>query len=1229
MRKLEELQSFDAIKISLASPEQILSWSYGEVTEPETINYRTYKAEKDGLFDERIFGPIKDFECYCGKYKRIRYKGVICDKCGVEVTHSRVRRERMGHITLVVPCAHPWFYRTVPSPMRILLDIPSRSLEAVLYFSAFLISNVDEDKKEAVIKNLTDELQKLKKDVEESFGKRIADEEKSLASKLKKLEKDKGSAQVGKKELERESRRVVAGLRDKMLAEQDLLEHSYIVIEKRLEEITECCVVHELDYLDIQEYVEKFAKSSMGAEAVLQVLNSIDLEKLVVELRAEIGNTRSKQKGEYLRKRVRLVEDFISGKVNPSWTIVKYLPVIPPDLRPMVQLEGGRFATSDHNDLYRRVINRNNRLSHLLDLGAPEIIVRNEKRMLQEAVDALLLGTRASSKSPSFGKELRSLSDLLKGKKGRFRRNLLGKRVDYSGRAVITPGPSLKMDQCGLPKEIALELCKPFVLREIILEGLAPNLKSARRVFEARIPEVWSILERVIKDRPVLLNRAPSLHRLSIQAFYPQLIEGNAIQLHTCVLGGFNADFDGDQMAVHLPLSEKAVEEAKELLISSNNLRKPSNGSILTGPIRDMLVGLYYLTEVVDDETETRFFANSQEALLAHSSGKLNLRSLVNIRMSGKLIKTTVGRVLFNQILPESFEYFNDVITKSNRASNILIERCLQEYGRTRTVGIIDDLKALGFKFSTVSGISMGITDSVVPPKKAEVVEEASKKVAEIDANYQRGLITKAEKARLSESVWTAATNEVDDLAWEGLDDSNPIKVMVSSGARGSRAQVKQISGMGGLVVDPTGKVVEMPILSNYAWGLSGFEYFSGARGARKGVVDTALRTADAGYLTRRLVDVAQSVLTREDDCGTNKFLIVAKADKSVLVSFEEKIVGRTLAKAVEGIAGKGEIITTNIAKKLAKSSAVKEIKVRSPLHCETEFGVCAKCYGADLSTNEKVAIGVPVGVIGAQSIGEPGTQLTLRTYHAGGIVGQDITQGLPRVEELVEARTPKFQGVISELTGKVSVVNKEGSTWVIVKSSDPKAKTGEVSYQIDAALEVQVKSGDSILAGTPITNGHLDPKRLLKLAGREAAARYIVDQIQEVYSSQGVYLHDKHIEVVIRQMFSKVRVVSSGDTSLLSGELIRSTVLKAKNAEVKASGGKPAKAESVLLGITQASLHTESFLSAASFVQTVRVLTEASIAGKVDYLKGLKENVIVGRLIPVGKSVMETGTKN
>ncbi len=1237
METLDSLKEFDALRISVASPEDIISWSHGEITKPETINYRTFKAEKDGLFDERIFGPTKDFECYCGKYKRIRYKGVICDKCGVEVTYSRVRRERMGHISLASPCAHVWYFRGIPSSAGILLDVSPRDLEGVIYFASFLVTKFNIAKRAEVLGHLSKKLAESKERLEKDWQRRIEIREKETEKEVSALQKlDDKERALGKREaLLNTMRRDVSNLREGLANETGKLEERFKGWESYLKTLNYLSIIPEAQYSELAEYIDRFAEVAMGAEAAEKALQDVDLDEIARSLQRRLSKSSGPRKIK-LAKRMRLVEGLRQAKINPSWMVLKHIAVIPPDLRPMVQLEGGRFATSDHNDLYRRVINRNNRLRKLMELGAPEIIIRNEKRMLQEAVDALIDSSKQHTQvRPMRGKQkLRSLSDLLKGKQGRFRRNLLGKRVDYSGRSVIVVGPHLKLDECGLPKDMALELFKPFVLREIMVRGLAPNLKSSRYVLDQGGDEIWDILEDIVKDHPVLLNRAPTLHRLGIQAFYPKLIDGYAIQLHPCVCTGYNADFDGDQMAVHIPLSDNARREANDLMLSSKNLLYPSSGVPITIPNREMLVGLHYLTSIKKVEgREPKIFADQADALTAYESGKLYLREQIKVRINEMLVETSVGRITFNKILPASFEYFNDEINKENGALKKLIERSLLREGRVRTVRLIDDLKRIGFHSSTLSGISMAVTDGKINPKKYEIIEESSKKATEIDRNFRRGLITKREKMRLLEQVWTNATNTVDKLTWDNLEKDNPIKMMVSSGARGTRDMVKQIAGMRGLIVDPTGHLVELPVRSNYVEGLSGFEYFASARGTRKGLVDSALKTADAGYLTRRLVDVAQEVIIRTEDCGTHLGVVVIKGEETMLTSFTDRLLGRVLAEDIKEPKTKkvifkaGTLIEEELAAKFIEAGVTRVVG-RSPMTCEASYGICAACYGRDMSTKKLVAVGTAVGVVAAQSIGEPGTQLTLRTYHTGGIVGKDITQGLPRVEEVFEARNPGSLALMSETDGKVKVVTDNERRKIIITSTEEMTTGQETVFEIDQTAELLVSDGDVVAAGQALTEGHLPLNRLVQLVGVGKTQKYIISEIQKVYSTQGVNLHDKHIEVIVRQMFSRVRIDNPGQTHFLPGEITSRYSFEEANEQVLESGQRPATAKLILLGITKSSLATESFLAAASFQETTRVLTEAALSGKVDRLLGLKENVIIGRLIPTGERVRVTPSK-
>jgi len=1221
MEKLNNLKDLKALRLSLASPKEILSWSHGEVLKPETINYRTFRSEKDGLFCEKIFGPTKDFECYCGKYRRIRYRGVVCDKCGVEVTHSRVRRERMGHIQLAVPCAHVWFLRGIPSKMGILLGISPRVLEAIVYFSSFIVTSLDGDKKAKVISSLEKELRDGRDALAKETDLQIDQLEKESEEEAKAVKlADKARREMAREEIRLRAKKRAAKLRDKLVVEQEKLEKEYKTIEKKLESIQFHTAMTDSEYLQLADWLDKFAKVDIGAEAILKILQGLDLGRLAKQLRQQI-KTAQGQKLLRMTKRLRVVEGFRRAEVKPEWMIWTIVPVIPPDLRPMVQLEGGRFATSDLNDLYRRVINRNNRLRKLLELGAPEIIVRNEKRMLQEAVDALIDSSRWRGARPRRGrKQLRSLSDMLKGKQGRFRQNLLGKRVDYSGRSVIVVGPELSLDQCGLPKEMALELFKPFVLKEILQRGLAPNVKSAKYVLESRVPEVWDVLEQVVQNYPILLNRAPTLHRLGIQAFYPQLIDGSALRLHPCVCDGFNADFDGDQMAVHIPLSVEARREAREIMLSTKNLLKPADARPISVPTKDMLLGTYYLTSFDGTLSPSEVaFADSDEALLALGLGRVRLRQPIEVLIDGKLVETSPGRLILNELLPSKFGFFNEVLDKEKVRE--LVARALKELGWAETVGLIDNLKRLGFRYGTVSGFSLSIADCPIPSQKGEVLEAAGQKVAKIERNFKRGLITKAESSRLAQAVWLEATSQLDELSWNLLDEQNPIRMIVGSGGgRASREQVKQISGMRGLVADPTGRVVDLPIKSNYHEGLTGFEYFAGTRGARKGLTDKALKTADAGYLTRRLVDVAQSILVREADCGTKEGRMVHLEDATLLASFADLIAGRVAAQTIKSgrkiLVRAGELITQKKAQ-LVEESGLKKVAIRSPLTCQTKEGICSKCYGLDLANLEMVREGVPVGIAAAQSIGEPGTQLTMRTFHLGGVVGRDITQGLPRVEEVLEARVPKGLAMMSDIAGKVEVVEREGKRLVIVRAVEKGAEPAAAEYEVDPVAEILVGSGDLVAPGDPLTGGYLDLGRLLATVGIAETQRYIINEIQKVYASQGVSLNDKHLEVIVKQMFSKIKITDPGSTDLLIGELVSKRRFEEANAKPKCQ---KAVGEVVLLGITRASLETDSFLAAASFMETTRVLTEAAISGKVDRLRGLKENVILGRLIPVGE---------
>ena len=1148
---MDELDVFEKIKIGLASDEKIREWSKGEVKKPETINYRTLKPEKDGLFCERIFGPTKDWECHCGKYKRVRYKGIVCDRCGVEVTKSKVRRERMGHIELAAPVAHIWYFKGIPSRISLLLDVSPRNIEKVIYFASYIVT-------------------------------------------------DKGTSGLVKY--------------------QTLTEKEY----------------HEA----VEKYGKGSFKAEMGAEALRKLLEEIDLEKLSTKLKKEIEKS-TEQKKVKLVKRLDTVESFRLSKNRPEWMIMNVIPVIPPDLRPMVQLDGGRFATSDLNDLYRRVINRNNRLKRLLELGAPEIIVRNEKRMLQESVDALIdNGRRGRPVTGAGNRPLKSLSDMLKGKQGRFRQNLLGKRVDYSGRSVIVVGPELKIYQCGLPKEMAVELFKPFVMKELVGRGIAHNIKNAKRMVERLRPEVWEILEEVIKDHPVMLNRAPTLHRLGIQAFEPVLVEGRAIKLHPLVCTAFNADFDGDQMAVHLPLSPEAQAEARYLMLSVNNLLKPQDGKPVTIPTLDMVLGSYYLTMTIDGEKgEGMYFKDVDEAIMAYENHEVGIHAKIFVRvtknidgeMKTKKIETSVGKIIYNQGIPQDlgfidrnedpFQYeINFPVMKKSLGK--IVEKVISVHGLSIAAEVLDYIKATGYKYSTLAGITFSVSDVKVPEAKKEILANADATVENIRKQYKRGLITDEERYKSVIDVWEKATSDVSDAMEENFDDLNPIYMMVKSGARGNMNQLRQIAGMRGLMASTTGKAVEIPIKSCFREGLDALEYFISSHGARKGLADTALRTADSGYLTRRLVDVSQDIIITEEDCRSTDGIVLCdiKDGNQIIEDLKERLIGRYLIEDLKDpntgdvMVDTETMITSQIADKIV-ASGIEKVKVRSVLGCRAKHGVCQKCYGMGLARREKVNIGEAVGVIAAQSIGEPGTQLTMRTIHSGGVAGvADITQGLPRVEELFEARKPKGLAIIAEIDGKVSIKEDKKKKEVIVTSKDD-SKT----YTIPFGSKLKVLDGDDIEAGDPITEGSINPNDILSIKGPEGVYTYLVQEVQKVYRNQGVDINDKHIEVIGRQMLKKVRVDDNGDTNLFPGSLINMYDFEEENRKAEAEGKKPATGKRVLLGITKASLATESFLSAASFQETTKVLTEAAIKGKIDELIGLKENVMIGKLIPAG----------
>ncbi len=1221
---------FKSLKLLLASKEDIMNWSYGEVTKPETINYRTLRPEKDGLFDERIFGPTKDWECYCGKYKRIRNRGIICDKCGVEVTLSRVRRERMGHITLASPVSHVWFFKGSSSALSLILDMTQKSLEGVIYYASYLVTDMDEEKKKISLETLQKTIEKRKEELKKDIDAEQKLLDKESTEKLKETSKSKAKEEqkgLIEQELELAKRQKVARLEERLDAENKKMDEISDALSKLIKSLKIGSVLSEDEYFKILEYdIPVFFTIKTGAEGLLELVQKIDLANLIVSLREETAKSKG-QKYFKLIKRLRLLESMRKAGISPASMVLTVLPVIPPDLRPMVQLAGGRFATSDLNDLYRRVINRNNRLKHLMSLGAPEIILRNEKRMLQESVDSLIDASQRTSQVISS--PLRSLSDMLRGKQGRFRQNLLGKRVDYSGRSVIVVGPELDLSQCGLPKEMALEMFKPFVLREVIVRGYAPNIKSAKRFIEKRSPEVFDILEEITKNHPVLLNRAPTLHKLGIQAFYPVLIEGSAISLHPCVCAGFNADFDGDQMAVHIPLSQKAQEEATTLMMPRHNLLKPADGSPITLPNKEMAVGIFYLTTI--DETlrkeELEVFMNQNEVFLSFQLEKLKLREPINVKVNGELVETTVGRLMFNEKLLDGFGFINEPI----KASGIkkIITSSIKKYTSEEVETLIDSIKSLGFYGATVSGISVSVFDNTMVEGKDKMIEEAEGKVVSVESDYQEGLITIDERKRLSNEIWIAATDKIATLTWNNLKPQSVIRTIIDSeGARAGKEQLKQLSAMRGLILDPLGRIVELPIKSNFREGLSIFEYVSSARGSRKGLTDSALKTANAGYLTRRLVDVSHDVIIRADDCGTTEGILITNDDFGRTAAFGDRILGRyaaekiTSKKSKKEIVKQGEEITEEKVKQII-AEEVKEVIVRSAITCKLEYGLCARCYGWDFSTKTTVNHGVPVGVIAAQSIGEPGTQLTMRTRYVAGAIMQDVTHGLPRVEELFEMRTPKSLSPISEITGKVSIETGEDGYIIKVKSSRTKPAE-EKEYFVPLASTINVKDGDEILSGTQIAQGYLDPKEVIKIKGLVDGQRYIITEAQKVYESQGIGINDKHFEVILRKMSDKVVVETVGDTPFIPGDFTSKAKFEQANAEVLSQGGEPATARQTILGITKSSLFSDSWLSASSFQETTKVLTDAALEGAEDKLVGLKENVIIGRLIPVEGAATE-----
>ncbi len=1234
------LLDFKGLQIKLASSEEILSWSHGEVTKPETINYRSWRPEKDGLFCERIFGPTRDWECYCGKYKKIRFKGVVCDKCGVEVAPSRVRRERMGHIKLAAPVVHLWYLRTTPSPLSLLTEIPQKELESVTYFARYLIVQTDRAKFKESEGNLEKAIEKKKEAIIQETKKQISHletESKNQKQSQTKRIKNKDQLTLAREETDLAVKQKIQKLENKSQLEQEKVENLGRFLKEKIKSLTIGSTIsdEELYYLALFK-ADTFFKTKMGAEAIKSYLDQLDLKKTLKELKESLEKTRSKAKKKRLVSRLRLINGMLENDISPGSMIFGILPVIPPDLRPMVQLTGGRFATSDLNDLYRRVINRNNRLKKLVGLGAPEIILRNEKRMLQEAVDMLIDASKSSKKRrKTFKRVPRSLSDLLRGKKGRFRRNLLGKRVDYSGRSVIVVGPELGLDECGLPKEIAIEIYRPFVLRELMLRGFAPNIKSAKTLIDHRSPEIYDILEDITKDNFILLNRAPTLHKLSIQAFRPRLIDGLAIRLHPCVCSGFNADFDGDQMGVHLPLSEKSQKEAQDLMLPSENLLKPSDSSPISIPAKEMAVGCFYLTTVrqedLDKEKDENYhpltvFSGFEELSLAHQAGKISLRELVFVSWQGKIIKTTYGRAWFNTLLPESFPYVNEPV--DGKKIGEFVTQTLSSVSRKAAVNLIDSLKDFGFYGFTVSGISLSMRDCGSLPEKKKIIKEADLRVLKIEENFKMGLITSDEKRRLTHNIWMEVTEDIASKIWNLLPPDSPIRLISGSGIkRVSRDQIKQLSGMRGLMVDPLGNIVPLPTKSNFREGLSIFEYVTGSRGTRKGLTDTALKTADAGYLTRRLVDVSHTCIVREEDCGTNHFLLVKRNTPQRERYFTRRILGRILAKEIlhpktkKPLAKSGQFVDNDLLQKIEEAQ-VNEVAVRSPLACRSRYGVCAHCYGWDMSTRSLVQIGVPIGVVAAQSIGEPGTQLTMRTKHVGGVVGLDVTQGLPRVQELFEVRLPKTSSPLSEIDGKVKVKETE-SGWEITVTETKVTDKKTITYLIPLTATLSVSDGDLVAAGTQLCSGSLDVLEVLQIRGISAAQEYLVNNIQYVYESQGISVHDKHFEIIVREMSGKVRIEEPGDSDFLYGQAVELAIYEDCNKELKAKKLKIARGKKTILGLIQASLSTYSWLSASSFQETTNVITEASLLAKTDRLLGLKENVIIGRLIPTSPERM------
>jgi DNA-directed RNA polymerase subunit beta' len=1232
-----DVNFFDELRIGLATADDVRAWSHGEVKKPETINYRTLKPEKDGLFCEKIFGPTRDWECYCGKYKRVRFKGIICERCGVEVTRAKVRRERMGHIELAAPVTHIWYFKGVPSRLGYLLDLAPKDLEKVIYFAAYMITSVDEEGRHEALPSLEAELGVEKSKIAKRRDADIEARAQKLEADLAELEAEGAKADVRRKVRE-SAEREMASVRRRADNEIERLDK---VFDRFRTLKVQDLEGDEILYREMRDRYGRWFDGGMGAAAIQKRLQTFDLEAEAESLRETIATGKGQRKARAL-KRLKVVSAFLNTTNSPLGMVLDAVPVIPPDLRPMVQLDGGRFATSDLNDLYRRVINRNNRLKRLLDLGAPEIIVNNEKRMLQEAVDALFdNGRRGRPVTGPGNRPLKSLSDMLKGKQGRFRQNLLGKRVDYSGRSVIVVGPQLKLHQCGLPKQMALELFKPFVMKRLVDLNHAQNIKSAKRMVERSRPVVWDVLEEVIAEHPVLLNRAPTLHRLGIQAFEPQLIEGKAIQIHPLVCTAFNADFDGDQMAVHLPLSAEAQAEARILMLSSNNILSPANGRPITTPTQDMVLGIYNLTMAgATPGEEIPAYSSLSEGVMAFDRGLLGLQNPVRLRLTGVVppegwtapegwsqgdpfvLQTTLGRAIFNEALPADFPYVDYQVDK--KALGALVNQLADRYPKVDVAATLDALKELGFHWATRAGVTISIDDVVTPPQKAELLAAAEERAAKVQAQYERGLITDSERRQELIEIWTRATDEVARAMQDHFPRQNPVFMMVDSGARGNFMQVRQIAGMRGLVANPKGEIIPRPIKSNFREGLSVLEYFISTHGARKGLADTALRTADSGYLTRRLVDVSQDVIVREVDCETDRGFVVTIAAPSeggmrLVDNLDTSVASRALARDVEAdgvvIAPAGTILDMPTLARIAEAG-VGEIRVRSVLTCESKVGTCAMCYGDSLATGKLVDVGEAIGIIAAQSIGEPGTQLTMRTFHTGGVAGEDITHGLPRVVELFEARTPKGVAPISEVAGRVRVEETDKARKLVVVPDDG---SEEIAYTVPRRVRLLVEDGAHVAVGEQLTVGAIDPKQVLRILGQRQVQLHLVDQVQDVYRSQGVSIHDKHIETIVRQMLKRVTIIDSGDSGFLTGELVERGLFEAGNRGVVAEGGTPAAGRPELMGITKASLATESWLSAASFQETTRVLTDAAIHAKSDPLLGLKENVILGKLIPAG----------